>query len=145
MGVSFSYLSKLETGERASPPTLKVLQRIANVYGRDLREIMHEAGFRFETPAEIDAMEESLDARFLRLVTHPELRPMRMDAVVLELIPPLVKRQWIEFARKLERYLLDSSEEVDDILNQKPDWREVEVDHSRAARTPRAPTQGRTR
>jgi hypothetical protein len=55
------------------------------------------------------------------------------------MIPPLVKRQWIEFARKLEMYLLDSSEEVDDILNQKPDWREVEVDHSRTPRNARAP------
>jgi hypothetical protein len=63
------------------------------------------------------------------------------------MIPPLVKRQWIEFARKLEMYLLDSSEDVDDILNQKPDWREVEVDHSRTPRTPRAAkptTKGKT-
>ena len=120
-GVSFSYIAKLETGERSTSPTLKVLQRLAKVYGRDLREVMHEAGFRFETPAEVDAMEESVDARFLRLVTHPALRPMRMDAVVMELIPPLVKRQWIEFARKLEIHLLDSSEEVDEILLSKPD------------------------
>ena len=142
MAVSFSYLSKLETGERSSPPTLKVLQRIANVYGRDLREIMHEAGFRFETPAEIDAMEESLDARFLRLVTHPALRPMRMDAVVLELIPPLVKRQWIEFARKLEAHLMGSPEEVEAILTRKPDaGARGKVD---AAHDP-APTQPRTK
>ena len=120
-GVSFSYIAKLETGERPTPPTLKVLQRLADVYGRDLRELMHEAGFRFETPAEVDAKEESVDARFLRLVTHPALRPMRMDAVVMELIPPLVKRQWIEFARKLETHLLDSSEEVDAILMSKPE------------------------
>lgn len=139
IGVSFSYIAKLETGERPSPPTLKVLQRIANVYGRDLRELMHEAGFRFETPAEIDAMDEGLDARFLRLVTHPELRPMRMDALVIEMIPPLVKRQWIEFARKLELYLLDSSEEVDDILNHKPDWRPIGLDRSRE-RAPRKPS-----
>ena len=101
----------------SSPPTLKVLQRIADVYGRDLREIMHEAGFVFETPADLDAMEESLDARFLRLVTHPALRPMRMDALVIEMIPPLVKRQWIEFARKLEEHLLDLDHEVVDAIH----------------------------
>jgi transcriptional regulator with XRE-family HTH domain len=112
----------LETGEKASPPTLKVLQRIADVYGRDLREIMHEAGFVFETPAELDAIEESLDARFLRLVTHPALRPMRMDALVIEMIPPLVKRQWIEFAQKLEEHLLDMDQEVvNAILVSKPE------------------------
>lgn len=147
IGVSFSYIAKLETGERPSPPTLKVLQRIANVYGRDLRELMHEAGFRFETPDEIDAMDESLDARFLRLVTHSELRPMRMDALVIEMIPPLVKRQWIEFARKLEMYLLDSSEEVDDILNHKPDWRPIGLDrsHERSPRKASPSTKGKPR
>lgn len=146
MGVSFSYLAKLETGEKPTPPTLKVLQRIATVYGRDLRELMHEAGFRFETPAEMEAMVESLDARFLRLVTHPDLRPMRMDAVVLELIPPLVKRQWIEFARKLEMYLLDGPpEEVDDILSRKPDRNAPGTDPARARRAPKPATRGAKR
>ena len=116
MAVSFSYLAKLETGEKATPPSLKVLQRIANFYGRDLRELMHEAGFQFETPPEVDAKVESVDAQFLRLVTHPALRPMRMDAVVMEMIPPLVKRQWIEFARKLEKHLMGDSEDVDAIV-----------------------------
>lgn len=121
MGVSFSYLAKLETGEKSSPPTLKVLKRIAEVYGRDLREVMHEAGFVFETPEDLDAMEGSLDARFIRLVTFPALRPMRMDAQVIEMIPPLVKRQWIEFARKMAEYLIDSPAEVDAILSSKPE------------------------
>lgn len=115
-GVSFSYLAKMETGEKTRPPSITVLQRLARFYGRDLREVMHEAGFRFEMPPEVEARIESLDAQFLRLVTHPELRPMRMDAVVVEMIPPLVKRQWIEFARKLEKHLLGSSEDVDAIV-----------------------------
>lgn len=140
MGVSFSYLAKLETGEKASPPTLKVLQRIADVYGRDLREIMHEAGFVFETPAELDAIEESLDARFLRLVTHPALRPMRMDALVIEMIPPLVKRQWIEFAQKLEEHLLDMDQEVvNAILVSKPEAPPQKSDGAHD-HTPKKPT-----
>ena len=136
IGVSFSYLSKIETGERRSPPTIKVLDRMAQVYGRDLREIMHEAGFRFETPDELLALAESVDARFLRLVTHPDLRPMRMDAVVIEMIPPLVKRQWIEFARKLETRLAGEATTVDEILRGKDD-------DAPADRT--APDQGSTR
>ena len=121
------------------------MRRVVGVV--DVRLQVGDAGFRFETPDEPDAMDESLDARFLRLVTHSELRPMRMDALVIEMIPALVKRQWIEFARKQELYLLDPSEDVDDILNQRPDWREVEVDHSRTPRNPRAPkpaTKGKT-
>ncbi len=117
IGVSFSYLAKMETGERPNPPTLKVLQRMGRVYGRDLRELMHEAGFRFETPSEIDTLDDRLDARFARLVTHPLLRPMRMDPVVIELIPPLVKRQWIEFARKLAWHTAGSADAVETILN----------------------------
>lgn len=117
IGVSFSYLAKMETGERPNPPTLKVLQRVAKVYGRDLRELMHEAGFRFETPSEVDTLDDDLDARFARLVTHPMLRPMRMDPVVMELIPPLVKRQWIEFARKLAWHTAGSASAVEAILH----------------------------
>jgi transcriptional regulator with XRE-family HTH domain len=117
IGVSFSYLAKMETGERPNPPTLKVLQRIAKVYGHDLRELMHEAGFRFETPSEVDTLDDDLDTRFARLVTHPMLRPMRMDAAVMELIPPLVKRQWIEFARKLAWHTAGSASAVEDILH----------------------------
>ena len=137
LGVSFSYLAKLETGEKATPPSLKVLGRMAHVYGRDLRELMHEAGFRFETPPEIDALEESLDARFLRLVSHPALRPMRMDPVVVELIPPLVKRQWIEFARKLATDLVGTSEAVDAILARPPSEQAAG-----AADADHAPTKG---
>ncbi len=117
MGVSFSYLAKIETGERSSPPTLKVLQRMAKLYGRDLRELMHEAGFRFETPA--DQVDENIDRQFERLVTYPPLRPMLMDAGVIDMIPRKLKRQWVEFARKLEKHVLDSDVEIKDILSGK--------------------------
>ena len=140
IGVSFSYLAKMETGERPSPPTIKVLDRMALVYGRDLREIMHEAGFRFETPDELLALAESVDARFLRLVTHPDLRPMRMDAVVIEMIPPLVKRQWIEFARKLETRLVGDAATVDEILRGKAE--DTSTEGAVPAHGPTRPTTG---
>lgn len=116
IGVSFSYLAKIETGERSSPPTLKVLQRMARAYGRDLREVMHEAGFRFETPSGDDTLDERLDDRFARLVMHPALRPMLMEPGVIDMVPRKLKRQWIEFARKLEKHFLESDESVADIL-----------------------------
>ena len=95
--------------------------------------------------SDIEAMEESIDARFLRLVTHPALRPMRMDAIVLELIPPLVKRQWIEFARKLETHLMGSAEEVEAILSRKPDGtapRKVDAPHDPVPTKPKTKTNG---
>jgi transcriptional regulator with XRE-family HTH domain len=147
LGVSFSYLAKLETGEKPTPPSLKVLGRMAHVYGRDLRELMHEAGFRFETSPEVDALEESLDVRFLRLVDHPALRPMRMDPVVAELIPPLVKRQWIEFARKLATNLVGTPDAVDAILARPPSEQTVgaaDADQD-PPRGTKPGTKGRTR
>jgi hypothetical protein len=42
-----------------------------------------------------------------------------MDAVVIEMIPPLVKRQWIEFARKLETRVVGDTATVDEILRGK--------------------------
>ncbi len=116
VGVSFSYLSKMETGERPNPPSMKVLQRIADAYGRDLRELMHEAGFRFETPTEIDTLDENLDERFNRLVMHPLLRPMLMDAGVVAMTPQKLKRQVIELALKLERAVRAGELTVDDVL-----------------------------
>lgn len=105
LGLSYSYLSKLETGSKSAPPSLKLLQRLADVYCRDLRELMHEAGFTLNTPPEVDARMEGVDERFRRLVLNDAVRPMRMDERVIELIPELVKRQWIDFAYRLEAAL----------------------------------------
>ena len=116
LGLSYTYLCKLETGAKATPPSIGLMQRMASVYGRDLREVMHEAGFRFETPPEVDQLLDTLDERFRRLVMAPTLRPLRMDDRVIELIPPLVKRQWIDFAQSLEARVLASGAIVNRLL-----------------------------
>lgn len=101
LGLSYSYLSKLETGARKSPPSVKALRKIAAAYYRDLREVMYEAGFRSEALPQVAHERDSIDARFHRLVTHPLLRPPRMDKTVEDCISPLVKSMWIDFALKL--------------------------------------------
>ncbi|MES2643867.1 MAG: helix-turn-helix transcriptional regulator [Myxococcota bacterium] len=116
LGLSYSYLSMMETGAKSNPPSIKLLRRIADVYARDLREVLAEAGFEVDGSAGMDPPTDSLDERFRRLVMHPALRPMRMDDVVIELIPPLVKHQWIEFARKLEASITGGTAEVDRLL-----------------------------
>ena len=101
LGLSYSYLSKLETGARQAPPSVKALRKIASTYYRDMREVMYEAGFRAETLPQVANERDSVDARFHRLVTHPLVRPPRMDKTVEECISPLVKSMWIDFALKL--------------------------------------------
>lgn len=105
--MSPAYLSRLETGARASPPSMALLQRIAHVYGADLRELIHEAGFRSEPSPALDLMmEDPVVERFRRLVLHPSLRPVRMDQRAIDFIPDVVQRQWIEFALRVEAAVL---------------------------------------
>lgn len=106
IGLSPAYLSKLETGARPKPPSIRHLRRIGEVYGQDLREVMREAGFSLDVSPGVDAALDAVHERFRRLVTDPELRPARMDDRVLELIPVHLKRLWMEFARKLEALAL---------------------------------------
>jgi len=121
MGISYSYLAKMETGEKDTPPSLKVLGHIADFYGRELAEVMREAGFdvqpaqpvpRAKAPVPLRVIEE----RFERLITHPDLTPVRWTAGELDLIPPLVKRQWIDFARKLARAVREDELDVAEVL-----------------------------
>lgn len=45
------------------------------------------------------------DAVFTRLVLHPALRPLRMDDRWIDSFSSLQKKQWVEFARRLEAFL----------------------------------------
>ena len=101
MDLSYSYISKIETGAREGPPSLKVLQRFADLYLRDIREILHEAGLRPDVYGDADDVQAERDARFHRLVAHPRLRPPGMNKTVEGCLSPLVKKMWIDFAIKL--------------------------------------------
>lgn len=63
-----------------------------------------------------------------------------MDAVVIEMIPPLVKRQWIEFARKLETRLVGNAATVDEILQGKAE--DMSTEEAAPAHGPPRPTTG---
>jgi transcriptional regulator with XRE-family HTH domain len=100
LGVSYAWLARTETGGYASAPSLARLRAIAELYGVDMREVLHEAGVRVDVPVEVtDAA--TLDERFKAMVLHPALRPALLDEEALAYIPERVKRQWLEFAEKL--------------------------------------------
>ena len=103
LGVSYAWLARTETGGYASPPSLKRLHDIAELYGVDARELLHEAGVRLQLPDHLEAG-ASLDARFKAVVLHPQLRPGLLDADALAYVPDRVKRQWLEFAEKLANH-----------------------------------------
>ncbi len=103
LGVSYAWLARTETGGYAKPPSLKRLHAIAELYGVDPREVLHEAGVRVELPDDA-GLGAALDARFRAVVLHPDLRPALLDPDALAYIPDRVKHQWLEFADKLAQH-----------------------------------------
>lgn len=100
IGVSYAYLARLETGGPASTPTLDRLFKMAEVYGVDKRELLHEAGVRLQMPDTIDLVDR-LDAQFAAVVLSDELRPPLLDENAVHYLGDRTKRQWLDFAQKL--------------------------------------------
>ncbi len=122
LDVPFSYLQKLETGGRAKPPTLVLLQRMAAVYDVPTAEVFRSAGV---TTRRIEDAREAIDRAFRNLVLHPRLRPEGMNKAWLDSFSTKQKRQWIEFAQRVQAYLED--QDLD------PDLDEFDVEEIMAA------------
>lgn len=115
LGVSFNYLAKLETGGRIKAPTPRLIQAIADLFGHDVNEVLREAGFQAKTPPGV-RHQERVDQEFRRLLTHPELRPLRVDIAALDYYSPLQKLQVLELAARLERAMLGEGRSLGDLL-----------------------------
>lgn len=107
--ISQAYLSKMENAVRKRPPSLEWLKRVAEVYGCDLREVLHEAGFRFDVPADVD-FDLHLDAIFAALMTHRRYRPKELEGRDLQFYSPRMKRQIVDLVLNVWR----SASEGDD-------------------------------
>jgi len=71
LGVSFTYIHKLENEPLAGPPDLGLLSRIAQVYEQDLQEVVEAAGMRVRvTP--LDPNVAGVRDQFRRLFLDPE-------------------------------------------------------------------------
>lgn len=102
--VAFSYLQKLETGGRARPPSIALLQRMVPVYGLSPASVA--AAVRGEV---LDAPpgRHPVDRAFALLMTHPALRPEGVDPGWLDSYSLRQKRQLVEFAQKLRTHHLE--------------------------------------
>ncbi len=103
LGMSYSWLARLETGGSARPPSVGRLSQMADLYGVDISEMLHEAGVRVELPADHDA-NASLDAKFAAVLLHPDLRPPLFTEDSIHYVPDRVKQQWLAFAEKLAKH-----------------------------------------
>ena len=104
LGLTFAKLQKMETGGRFRIDSLTLFSAIADLYGRPRHEVLEAAGIKVLEPDEV-ADELDDEAVFARLVLHPALRPLRMDDRWLESFSSLQKKQWVEFARRLEAFV----------------------------------------
>ena len=101
--MSFAKLQKMETGGRFRIDSLDLFVSIADLYVRPRSEVLEAAGIRVLEPhAVTDEIDD--DSAFTRLVLHPALRPLRMDERWVDSFSSLQKKQWVEFANRLEAF-----------------------------------------
>lgn len=109
LGVAYSILQKLETGGRARTPDVDFLQRVALVYGVPIGEVFRAAGYSLR---EVEDVRDAIDHAFRELVLDPRLCPRGMDAAWLDAFSTKQKRQWLEFAWRLQDVLRDRATDV---------------------------------
>jgi transcriptional regulator with XRE-family HTH domain len=100
VGVSHTYLVRLEAGDKVKAPPWDLIERIADELGRDPREVLTRAGFFYSVP-DAEPSEDPVRRDFEALVLNADLRPTGLTAEVLPYIPRQVQRQWLEFTDKL--------------------------------------------
>ncbi len=115
LGLSFTKLQKMETGGRAKQPTLQLLGRIAALYQRPQEEVLEEAGVTIAMPPDVYS-DINHESAFAALMLNNSLRPIRMDRAWLDSFSPLQKKQWIEFALRLEEHVQNGGRSLTDIM-----------------------------
>ncbi|MDO8751703.1 MAG: helix-turn-helix transcriptional regulator [Dehalococcoidia bacterium] len=72
VGVSNSYLSQVETGQRR--PGTNVLKRLAPLYGVSVRDLLELAGHLVETPAGVPPEDEEVERAYQFVLSDPRFR-----------------------------------------------------------------------
>jgi transcriptional regulator with XRE-family HTH domain len=120
LDVSQAYVSKLENQARDSPPRRELLERIADVYGLDLRQVMHEAGYRFTVPPALE-IRLAVDESFHALVNHPRFRPTGFEPEHERYYAPKIKQQMVDLALKVARAIREDDFDLETWLCKKVD------------------------
>ena len=102
LDIAYSVLQKMETGGRARTPGIDFLERAALVYGVPTGLVFAAAGYSLR---EVEDVRDAIDHAFQELVMDPELRPSGMDPAWLDAFSTKQKRQWLEFAWRLQQVM----------------------------------------
>ena len=116
LDLQFTTLQRLETGHE-DRPVVGVLEKLAVYLGIPLDILFERAGYRRGPLSGLFGVQDE-DRAFAALVLHPDLRPVRMDPRAVGAWSALQKRQLIEFARRLEGWILRDAGRLDDLLTE---------------------------
>ncbi|MBK7756607.1 MAG: transcriptional regulator [Deltaproteobacteria bacterium] len=111
-GVSQAYISKLENQPRKQAPGEDLIHRVAEVYGLDVREVMHEAGYRFDIPRSLE-LQVSVDEAFRRLLNDPRFRPSGFQPDDERFFAPIVKQQIVDLVLNVARAAREDGVDVE--------------------------------
>ena len=102
VGLSFPHLGRIERAEVGQPPSVHVLTKMADVYGRDPLELMERAGVSYESnrPDRYPGAEE----QFERLMLCPEFVTPEMKPEYLAHFPRLHRGLIRDLAAAVERH-----------------------------------------
>ncbi len=116
-GVSQAYVTKLENTDRKRPPGTDILRKVADVYGLDFREVMHEAGYRYDIPPSLD-LKMAVDEAFRKLLNDPRFRPSGFHPDEEQFLSPLVKQQFVDLALNVARVVREQDFDLEGWLRQ---------------------------
>jgi transcriptional regulator with XRE-family HTH domain len=74
MNVSQAYVSKIENIDRKRPPNMDLVRKISDVYGVDLADVMHYAGYRFDVPKSVE-QKINIKKAFKRIMNDERFKP----------------------------------------------------------------------
>ena len=108
VGISHTYLGQLEQYPLRSMPEVKLLRKLARLYGVDERQMLHEVGIRYELPEEVaDELSNLNERRFNRLMLHELFRPDGFTEDDIAKFPPAVWAAVVDFAKKVDKNARD--------------------------------------
>ena len=116
-GTSFTYLHRLETGKRTTPPTTNLIEKVARAYGRDLQEVIRAAGFVRSVAPDVNL---AVDIRVLfdAVISQPGLRPIGLEHRDIGYYSPMQKQQVVDLLLKYEEHRQGGGRSVHEILEE---------------------------
>lgn len=106
LNVSQAYVSKIENIERKRPPNMDLVRKIADIYGIDLADVMHAAGYRFDVPPSVE-LKINTRKVFNRIMNDDRFKPSGFPIDDSRYLSPFVQSMLVDVAISVARQVRD--------------------------------------